>query len=59
MYQKRSLQTQFSNSRTACDPDVVQRRERNDQDIIPTVPPGLDGISLVSQSISRQRRTGD
>ncbi|KAM3176384.1 hypothetical protein ACTXT7_006594 [Hymenolepis weldensis] len=40
-------------------PDVVQRRERNDQDIIPHVLPRLYGISLVSRSISRQRRTGD
>ncbi|KAM3176962.1 hypothetical protein ACTXT7_005488 [Hymenolepis weldensis] len=40
-------------------PDVVQRRERNDQDIIPHVPPGLDGISLVSRSILRRRQTGD
>ncbi|VUZ43399.1 unnamed protein product, partial [Hymenolepis diminuta] len=39
--------------------DVVQRRDRNDQDIILHVPPGLDGISLVSRSISRQRRTCD
>ncbi|VUZ52993.1 unnamed protein product [Hymenolepis diminuta] len=39
--------------------DVVQRRDRKDQDIIPHVPPGLDGISLVSRSISRRRRTGD
>ncbi|KAM3185866.1 hypothetical protein ACTXT7_005490 [Hymenolepis weldensis] len=37
--------------------DVVQRRERKDQDIIPHVPPGPDGISLISRSISRQRRT--
>ncbi|KAM3175432.1 hypothetical protein ACTXT7_008540 [Hymenolepis weldensis] len=37
-------------------PNVVQRRERNDQDIISHVIPGPDGIALVSQSISRQRR---
>ncbi|KAM3171009.1 hypothetical protein ACTXT7_017469 [Hymenolepis weldensis] len=40
-------------------PDVVQRREREDQDIISHVPPGLDGISHDSRSISRQRWTGD
>ncbi|KAM3184268.1 hypothetical protein ACTXT7_008678 [Hymenolepis weldensis] len=40
-------------------PDVVQRRERKDQDIIPHEPPGLDGLSLVSRSILRRRRTGD
>ncbi|VUZ50719.1 unnamed protein product [Hymenolepis diminuta] len=28
--------------------------ERNDQDIIPHVSPGLDSIPLVSRSISRQ-----
>ncbi|KAM3185286.1 hypothetical protein ACTXT7_006683 [Hymenolepis weldensis] len=37
-------------------PDVVQGRERNDQIINLHVPPGLDGISLVSLSVSRQRR---
>ncbi|VUZ53164.1 unnamed protein product, partial [Hymenolepis diminuta] len=37
----------------------LQRRERNDQDIIPHVPPRLDGISLVPRSISRQRPTDD
>ncbi|KAM3170964.1 hypothetical protein ACTXT7_017559 [Hymenolepis weldensis] len=40
-------------------PDVVERRERNDQDITPHARPGLDGISFVSLSIPRQGRTGD
>ncbi|KAM3187911.1 hypothetical protein ACTXT7_001317 [Hymenolepis weldensis] len=49
----------FSNSQKSCDPDVVQRHERNDQDIFPHLPPGIDGILLVSRSISRQRGTGN
>ncbi|VUZ41221.1 unnamed protein product [Hymenolepis diminuta] len=48
----------FSNSRTACDPRC-SATIRNDQDIIPHVPLGLDGISLVFRSISQQRRTCD
>ncbi|VUZ47944.1 unnamed protein product [Hymenolepis diminuta] len=38
---------------------VVQRHERNDQDIISHVPPRLRGFSLVFRSIPRQRWTGD
>ncbi|KAM3172543.1 hypothetical protein ACTXT7_014317, partial [Hymenolepis weldensis] len=39
--------------------DAVQRPERNNQDIIPHLPPGIDSISLVSRLILRQRRKGD
>ncbi|VUZ43150.1 unnamed protein product [Hymenolepis diminuta] len=38
-------------------PDVVQRRERNDRDIIPHVPPGLDSISsFLDRSRNKDRR---